>query len=288
MKRSLSVFTLALALVVGVALALGAPLLAQAQKKDDPVLARVNGVEIRQSDIEIADGDVGQSLQETDPNERRAKLLAYLVDVTALAQAAAKKKMDSAPDYAQRLAYVKNKVLMELLLSDLLKTAGSDGEVKKLYEQYAAKGMLDEVRARHILVKTEDEAKAVLAKVKGGADFEKLAREISIDPTAKTNGGDLEYFVQGDMVPEFSNAAFALKKGELSAPVKTQFGFHIIKVEDRRAKKFEEIKDRLQAVAVRQAQAELVLKTRTEAKIENLVKKEEPAAPPAKADPKKK
>ncbi len=159
MKRSLSLLSLALALTLGVVLTLGASHFAQAQKKDDPVLARVNGVEIRQSDLDIAEADVGPSLQETDPAQRRDKLLAYLIDVTALAQASAAKKLDAAPDFAQRIAYARNKVLMEALLSDVTKTAATEAEMKKLYSESVAKvAPEEEVRARHILVKTEAEA----------------------------------------------------------------------------------------------------------------------------------
>ena len=289
MKRSLSAFPLALFL--GVALTIGAPQFAGAQKKDDPVLARVNGVEIRQSDLDIAEADVGPSLQVQEPNARKEALLAYMIDLTALAQAAAKQKLDAASDFEQRMAYAKNKVLMEALLGDLAKKASTDAEMKKLYDESVAKTQPEEeVRARHILVKTEKEAQDVLAKLKGGADFEKLAREISTDPSAKTNGGDLEYFTKGQMVAEFSDAAFKLTKGQISQPVKTQFGFHVIKVEDKRMKpvpKFEDVKEQVQAFVVRKAQAEVVMKVRSEAKIENLLKKEAPQAP-AKAEPKKK
>lgn len=292
MKRNFSPFSLALALFLGIALTAGVPHLAGAQKKDDPVLARVNGVEIKQSDLDIAEADVGPSLQVQEPNARKEALLAYLIDLTALAQAASAKKLESGPDFAARLAYAKNKVLMEALLGDITKTAATEAEMKKLYDESVAKvAPEEEVRARHILVKTEKEAQDVLAKLKGGADFEKLAREISVDPSAKTNGGDLEYFTKGQMVAEFSDAAFKLNKGQVSQPVKSQFGFHIIKVEDKRSKpvpKYEEVKEQVQAFIVRKAQAELVMKVRSDAKIENLVKKDAPTPPPAKADPKKK
>jgi peptidyl-prolyl cis-trans isomerase C len=295
MKRSLSLFSLALALTLGVALTAGMPHLARAQKQDDPVLARVNGVEIKQSDVDIADADIGQSLPQPPGDARKEAIVAYLIDVAILAQAASAKKLETSPEYVSRLAYAKNKVLMETLLNDITKTAATEAEMKKLYDESVAKMQPEEeVRARHILVKTEAEAKDVLAKVKGGADFEKLAREISIDPSAKANGGDLEYFSKGQMVAEFSEAAFKLDKGQVSEPVKTQFGFHIIKVEDKRTKplpKYDEVKEQVQAFVVRKAQAELIMKLRTEAKIENLVKKEAPAAPPAppaKAEPKKK
>jgi peptidyl-prolyl cis-trans isomerase C len=291
MKRSLSIFTLLPALSLSAALVFGAPHFALAQKKEDPVLARVNGVEIKQSDVDLADSDIGQSLPGVAGDQRREQLVAYLIDVTILAQAAAAKKLEAAPDFAPRLAYAKNKVLMELLLNDVTKTAQSEAEMKKLYEESVAKIQPEEeVRARHILVKTEAEAKDVLAKLKGGADFEKLAREISVDPSAKTNGGDLEYFTKGQMVAEFSDAAFKLNKGELSEPVKSQFGFHVIKVEDKRQKPvptYESVKDQVAAFVVRKAQAELVMKLRQDAKIENLVKKDEPPAPPAKNEQKK-
>jgi peptidyl-prolyl cis-trans isomerase C len=292
MKRTHLLFPLSLALILGVALSIGAPQFASAQKKEDPVLARVNGVEIRQSDLDIAEADVGPSLQVQEPNARKEALLAYLIDLTALAQAGAAKKLDASPDFAARLAYAKNKVLMESLLGDLAKSAATEAEMKKLYDESVAKTQpVEEVRARHILVKTEQEAQDVLAKLKGGADFEKLAREISIDPSAKTNGGDLEYFTKGQMVAEFSDAAFKLNKGQVSQPVKSQFGFHVIKVEDKRSKpvpKYEDVKDQVQAFVARKAQAELVMKVRSEAKIENLLKKEAPTPPPAKAEPKKK
>lgn len=281
MKRSLSFLSLALAL----ALTIAAPQFAQAQKKDDPVLARVNGIEIKQSDVDLADADIGQSLPGVAGDARRDALVSYLIDVTILAQAASKQKLDSAPDFASRLAYARNKVLMESLLNDVTKTAATEAEMKKLYDESVTKVQPEEeVRARHILVKTEAEAKDVLVKLKGGADFDKLARELSVDPSAKTNGGDLEYFGKGQMVAEFADAAFKLDKGQLSEPVKTQFGFHVIRVEDKRQKPvptYEQVKDQVAAFVVRKAQAELVMKLRTDAKIENLVKKEEPVAPPA-------
>lgn len=287
MKRSFSLFSLALALTLGIALVAFAPLAVLAQKQEDPVVARVNGVEIRQSDVDIADTDIGQSLQQPPGDARKEAIVAYLIDVAILAQAASAKKLEASPEFVSRLAYAKNKVLMETLLNDITKTAATEAEMKKLYDESVAKMQPEEeVRARHILVKTEAEAKDVLAKLKGGADFEKLAKEISIDPSAKNNGGDLQYFSKGQMVAEFSEVAFKLDKGQLSEPVKTQFGFHVIKVEDKRQKplpKYEDVKEQVQAFVVRKAQAELIMKLRSEAKIENLVKKE---APPAKADPK--
>ena len=138
---------------------------------------------------------------------------------------------------------------MESLLQDAGKSALSDEAERKVYDE-AVKQVKneEEVHARHILVPTEDEAKAILAQLKGGADFATLAKEKSKDPGA-AEGGDLGYFTKEQMVPEFSEVAFKLGKGQLSDPVKTQFGWHIIKVEDKRTRPtptFEQVKPQIE------------------------------------------
>jgi peptidyl-prolyl cis-trans isomerase C len=134
------------------------------------------------------------------------------------------------------------------------------------------------VRARHILVATEAEAKTILADLKKGGNFETIAKEKSKDPGAAAQGGDLGYFTKDQMVPEFAEVAFKLQKGELSDPVKTQFGWHIIKVEDKRSKSpppFEQVKDQVETFVQRKAQADYVSKLREGAKVERL---DQPAA----------
>ena len=137
-------------------------------------------------------------------------------------------------DFKRKLAFLRNKLLMETLLQTEGKAAVTDEAMRKVYDE-AVKQMASEkeVRARHILVETEDEAKAILAELKKGADFAELAKEKSKDPGA-AEGGDLGYFTKDQMVPEFAEVAFKLEKGQMSDPVKTQFGWHIIKVEDKR------------------------------------------------------
>lgn len=292
MKRSLSLLTVMLALVLAVSFTLGAPHLALAQKKEDPVLARVNGAEIRQSEIDAVEADVGQSLQETDPAERKNRLLDYLITVTAVSQAAAKKKLDATPEFAARAEFARKKILMEAMLIEAINNPVLEAEMKKIYdERIGTMKPEDEIKVRHILVKTVEEANDAIKKLKAGADFDKLAREISIEPAAKTTGGDLDYRVHGDLVKDFSDVAFKLEKGQISGVVKTEFGFHVIKVEDKRKRAvptYDQVKPRLMEFVARNAQAELIKKLREEAKIENLVQKEAPPAPPAKADPKKK
>jgi peptidyl-prolyl cis-trans isomerase C len=248
---------------------------------EDPVVARVNGVDIRQSDLAFAEEEIGANMPTIPPEQKRDYLVNYLVDVIVLSQAAEKQKLGDRPDVKRRLAFDHNRLLMESLLQDAGKSALSDEAERKVYDE-AVKQVKneEEVHARHILVPTEDEAKAILAQLKGGADFATLAKEKSKDPGA-AEGGDLGYFTKEQMVPEFSEVAFKLGKGQLSDPVKTQFGWHIIKVEDKRTRPtptFEQVKPQIENYVAHRAQAEMVENLRKSATVERLDK-------PAAADP---
>jgi peptidyl-prolyl cis-trans isomerase C len=164
----------------------------------------------------------------------------------------------------------------------------TDEAMHKVYDD-AVKQMPpeQEVHARHILVATEDEAKDIEAQLKKGADFATLAKEKSKDPGA-ADGGDLGYFTKDQMVPEFAEAAFKLDKGQISDPVKTQFGWHIIEVEDKRIKPtptFDEVKSQLETYVEHRAQADLVQKLRSAANIERLDQPTPPAADPSALNP---
>jgi peptidyl-prolyl cis-trans isomerase C len=253
--------------------------------EDDPVVARVNGVDIRQSDLAFAEEEIGSNMPTIPPEQKRDYLINYLVDVIVLSQAAEKQSLADRPDVKRRLAFDRNRLLMESLLQDAGKSALSDDAEHKVYEE-AVKQVKneEEVHARHILVPTEDEAKAVLAQLKGGADFATLAKEKSKDPGA-AEGGDLGYFTKEQMVPEFADVAFKLGKGQLSDPVKTQFGWHIIKVEDKRTKPtptFDQVKPQIENYVAHRAQAEMVENLRKSANVERLDK---PAAPDASLNP---
>jgi peptidyl-prolyl cis-trans isomerase C len=280
-----------LAFVLAATLAATGALSARAQSQADPVLARVDGVEIRQSDLALAEADIGSNLPPTAAEARRDALVSYLVDVTILAKAAEAKKLANGPDFANRLAYARKKVLMEALLEQESKNSATEAEKRKLYDESIKKlAPEQEVHARHILVETEDKAKEVLGKLKAGGDFAALAKEVSKDPGA-SDGGDLGYFSKEQMVPEFAEAAFKLDKGKISDPVKTQFGWHIIKVEDKRQRPvptYDQVKDQIEAFVARKAQAELVVKLREASKIERLTPKAETPAQPAPAAGKQK
>jgi peptidyl-prolyl cis-trans isomerase C len=264
---------------------LSAPFGAVRAEDNDAVVARVNGVDIRQSDIAFAEEEIGANMPNVPPEQRRDYLINYLVDVVVLSQAAQKQQLGDRPDVKRRLAFDHNRLLMEALLQDAGKAALTDAAEHQIYDE-AVKQVKEEeeVHARHILVPTEDEAKAVLAQLKGGADFATLAKEKSKDPGA-ADGGDLGYFTKDQMVPEFAAVAFKLNKGELSDPVKTQFGWHIIKVEDKRVKPtptFDQVKPQIENYVAHRAQAELVENLRKSATVERLDK---PAAPDAALNP---
>src|ERR1700753_4310509 len=241
--------------------------------EDNPVLAKVNGAEIRQSDVALAEEELGPSLAQMDPATKKENVLAFLIDMKIVSKAAEDKKIEDRPDFKSRLAFTRNRLLMDNLLATEGKAAATDDAMKKVYDE-AAKQIAgeQEVHARHILVETEDEAKAIEADLKKGADFADLAKKKSKDPGA-ADGGDLGFFTKEQMVPEFSAVAFTLEPGKISDPVKSQFGWHIIKVEEKRARKapeFDQVKGQIETYVTRKAQADYVAKLRDGAKIERM------------------
>jgi peptidyl-prolyl cis-trans isomerase C len=254
----------------------------------NPVLAKVNGAEIRASDVALAEEELGPSLAQMDPAAKKENVLSFLIDMKIVSKEAEDKKIADRDDFKTRLAFARNRLLMDNLLAVEGKAATTDENMKKVYED-AAKQISgeQEVHARHILVETEDQAKKVEDELKKGADFAELAKKESKDPGA-SDGGDLGFFTKDQMVPEFSAAAFALEPGKISDPVKTQFGWHVIKVEEKRTRKapdFEQVKPQIETYVVRKAQADYVAKLRTAAKVERLDKPEDAAAKPDAAKP---
>src|SRR5208282_1180577 len=284
MTSSSSVTKLGLAAAAG-ALAMvwlaGLPLRAE---EANPVLAKVNGVEIRQSDVALAEEELGPSLAQMDPATKKENVLAFLIDMKIVAKAAEDKKIEDRPDFKARLAFTRNRLLMDNLLAVEGKAATTDEAMKKVYDE-AAKQIEgeQEAHARHILVETEDEAKAIEAELKNGADFAELAKKKSKDPGA-SDGGDLGFFTKDQMVPEFSTVAFSLEPGKISDPVKSQFGWHVIKVEEKRNRKppdFDQVKSQIETYVTRKAQAEYVAKLRESAKVERMDQASNTPAPDA-------
>jgi peptidyl-prolyl cis-trans isomerase C len=285
----------------GAAILIAASGLARAQAPaGDPLIAKVNGVEIHQSDIALAEEDIGQNVPAKDEQGRRDYLVNYLTDMILLSKEAEAKKVPDTAEFKRRIAFARNKALMDTVLQEASKGATTEANLHKVYDDATKQmGAEQEVHARHILFRVvnpaddaaskaaEAKVKAVIDRVKKGEDFNKLANELTEDPSGKANGGDLGYFTKEQMVPEFSEVAFKLDKGQVSAPVKTQFGWHVLKVEDKRQRQapaFDTVRDQVENFAVRKAQVDLVTKLRADAKIERL---DTPAAPAQPAAPPK-
>lgn len=243
---------LSLFVVAGLA-AFGAPAMAQEAaaeaetgQVEDAVIATVDGAEIRYSDVVLAERDLGAQLSGVPENVKFEYLANLMVDRKALAAAARAEGFEADPEVQRQLAYYAEKVLGDVYLNRSLLDAVSDEEARAFYDKQVSEVELqEEISARHILVETEEEALAVIERLNAGEDFIELANEVSTGPSGK-EGGDLGYFVKDRMVPEFSEAAFALEPGAVSAPVKSDFGWHVIKVEDRRQQQlvaFEDVKE---------------------------------------------
>ncbi len=261
---------------------------AQAPATADPVIAKVNGVAIHQSDLNLAEEDIGRDVPANDEAGKRDYLVNYITDLMLVAQAAEAKKIPDSAEFKQRLAFLRNKALMETVLGQEAKSALTEPALRKIYDDATKNAASEqEVHARHILFRVadpndqaaskaaEDKVKDTIERIKKGEDFAKLAMALTEDPSGKQDGGDLGYFTKDQMVPEFSEAAFGLEKGQVSGPVKTQFGWHVLKVEDKRLREpppFDKVRGEIEEYATRKAQTDLVKKLRADAKIERLDK----------------
>jgi peptidyl-prolyl cis-trans isomerase C len=264
------------ALGVGLMLATLAPVV---QAEAAQVLATVNGINITDDDLRIAAEDIGDSVpRQLDAKGRQQYLLDYLIDGALVAQKAQQEKLDQGPDFAKQLAYYRSKILMEALLTKIARDAVTPDNLQKTYEQAAkAQKPEQEVHARHILVGTEAEADAVEKRLKAGEDFAKIAKELSKD--TGSDGGDLGWFTREKVVPAFADAAFKLKPGEISSPIKSEFGWHVIQVlgvRNTQFPPFDQVKNQVTSYVIQKAQTEYVENLRKEGKI---VRTPQPAAP---------
>ena len=238
----------------------------------DKVLARVNGTDITETDLAFAEQEVGAELGSATPEVKRRYLLEYLIETELMASAAEAGNLTSGPEFEKRLAYMKRRAMREAYFHATVRTPIDETAARAFYEQQiSVMKPEEEIQARHILVSSEDEAKAIATKVAGGADFAALAKESSIDAGSKQDGGSLGYFGRGQMVPQFEQAAFALKKGEVSSPVQSKFGWHVIKLEDRRKKPpppFEQVKSQIVGNLIKQQAQQKLGELRGQSKIE--------------------
>jgi peptidyl-prolyl cis-trans isomerase C len=240
--------------------------------------AVVNGVPIPQSRLDfVAKAQLAQSQgQQQDGPEFRENLREIMITREILYQEALKRKLDKNPDYQMQLDLAKQQIILGVLFEDInKKTQPSDADVAKEYERVKTQqGDSKQYKARHILVKEEAEAKQVIADLQSGGDFAKIAAEKSADPGSKDNGGQLEWSEAEAFVQPFGEALKALKKGELTKePVKTDYGFHIIELQDVRAVNFpplEQVKTQIQQSLANKAREDYIANLRTKAKIQKI------------------
>ncbi|MCR9242847.1 MAG: peptidylprolyl isomerase [Rhodobiaceae bacterium] len=271
---------LGVALIVAVSLSYSLPVLGA--EEDDTVVARVNGVEIRFSDLLLAEEETAQALANVPEDVKFEYLLSLLIDRVIVSSDARAKGLTDDPGVQRRMAYYENKALRDVYWTQLITSRISDEAAKEFYDaQVGAVEPQEEIKARHILVATEEEAQAVIDALDAGGDFEGLAKEHSTGPSG-AEGGDLGYFTAGTMVAEFNDAAFALQAGEVSVPVKTKFGWHVIKVEDRRVQEvpgFELVKDQVIEALAQQEGRTMMDEMRAAAAIEIVGAEGEPSRP---------
>lgn len=210
------------------------PVFAQGETAPDTVIATVGGEEITEADLVFAAEDLAGELQSIPAAERRAFLLTVLIDMKVMANAAREAGLDQTDIFARRLDYLEERSLRRAFFAEVIEAGVTDEAIETAYDELVADFEAQpEVRARHILVPTIEEAQSIRAEIEGGRSFEDAAAEYGTDGTRAT-GGDLGYFSTGMMVEPFEQAAFALEIGQLSEPVESQFGWHLIQLEDRR------------------------------------------------------
>jgi peptidyl-prolyl cis-trans isomerase C len=260
------------AAIAGTALILLSPIAAQAQN-----VAVVNGKAVPKARVDALVAQAKKSGQQVPPDlEARARDVVVMQEI--FAQEAERRGLTATADYKAQMELARTRVLLDALRGDFeKKNPVTDAEAKAEYDKVkgeAGSGM--EYRARHILVEKEDDAKALIAQIKAGAKFEDLAKKNSKDPGSAENGGDLDFANPGSYVPEFSEALTKLKKGEMTeTPVKSQFGYHIIKLEDTRQAQFPafddvkpQITQRLTQMKLQKFQEDLRAKAKTDYKFE--------------------
>ena len=239
----------------------------------DKVVAKVNGYNITVKEIELASDDLRPQLEQVPANLRFAFIVEYLIERHLLAQEALKQNVTESEEYKRRLKFYQAKALRDAFFTDTLAPSVTEDAIRAAYEREAAKVTTEKrARARHILVNSEEDAKAVLQRLEGGEKFEDVAKQMSLDGS-RDYGGDLGFFTAGEMVPEFSKAVFAMNKGDVSPPVKTDFGWHVIKLEDVQeggAQPFDSVKDPIRLVLLRKAVQDKVLELRGTGTIEVL------------------
>ncbi|MEW9805581.1 peptidylprolyl isomerase [Mesorhizobium sp. ZMM04-5] len=273
-----------LALPLGMIAGLTVPVLAQdaapaAQPAEtaapDPaaVVATIEGQPVTEADLAMALASVDQQYAQLPPEQRRAAAFMAIMEIRLLAARGVAEGLDKDPEFQRRMAFLQQRALHSEVIDKDIGRKITDEEVRARYDKQISEAEpVNEVKARHILVKTKEEADAIIKQLDGGAKFEDLAAQHTTDPSGKTTGGDLGYFSPGQMVPEFEKAAFALEVGGYTKePIQSQFGWHVILVEDKRAQQppaFDAVKDQIRNLVFREKYFALVDQLRKDGKVD--------------------
>jgi len=263
-----------------------------------PVVAKVDGQPIYQSEVDAFIADIpDQTKQQMSPTDLQSRVVDRLIDVKLGNEKASAANFASDPVFSQRMRTAQEAMIADSYVEKQARAKITDAVLQTKYDELAKQATPpEEVHARHILVKTEAEAKDIIAQLKKGGDFEKLAKEKSTDPGSGESGGDLGYFTKDKMVPEFADAAFKMDKGKVSdTPVHSQYGWHVIQVLDKRTQPLpalDQVKPQLTKIVLQDEMGKVTEDMHKAAKIERfnpdgspVVDKpaEAPAAAPAPA-----
>jgi len=254
------------------------------------IVAKVNGAPIYQSEVDAFVNELGDQAKQLPPADLQERVVDRLVEIKLAAAKATAEKIEQDPAVAQRLSSGQTATVAQAYLDKAARALITDAVLKAKYDDLVKQATpAEEVRARHILVKTEAEAKDIIKQLDKGADFEKLAKDKSTDPGSGESGGDLGYFTKDKMVPEFADAAFKLEKGKYTeTPVHTQFGWHVIQVVDKRPQplpSFDQVKPQLTGLVLQDEERKVVDDLHKGAKIERFNADGTPVAPPPATAP---
>lgn len=236
---------------------------------NEKVVAKVGESTITETDMTRAETEMFNQLVNVPKNARRKVLVEYLIETQLLADAAKKAKISESENFKARQDYYHRRAMRDTYFDEQVFQSVSEADVKSTYEEAAKE---EEAHVQHILVKEEDKAKELVEKIKSGGDFKELAKENSIDPGSKDKGGDLGFILKSQVVPSFAKAAFDLKeKGDISDPVQSQFGWHIIRLEEKRNRAlppFTDVEARIKEVLWQKKAQELIENLRKNTSIE--------------------
>ena len=249
----------------------GAPAVSFAQD-EDKIIGTIGGTPISTSDLDVVVGELGDQLGQVPQEQKRIAAMMALIDIKLLAKKAEDENFSDDDAFKKRIEFLRERALHNAIFEKDVVNAVTDEQVRARYDkEIAATPAENELKASHILVETEEEAKAIIEALDGGADFAELAKEKSTGPSGP-NGGDLGYFTKGRMVPEFETAVFALDVGSYTKePVKTQFGFHVIMSDDLRPIQppaFEQVEEQIRSVVLREQYFNLLQSLREKADIQ--------------------